>query len=129
MQYRPTKSKLDEILDTALKAFQSGHYESVNNEKGRPYHLVRDISKLENYCEYDIDVAIYWEIVLECIEIASGNSLHYYKQPSDYICEMHEEIKGEHMWAFVVPHQHFTKNLYIKFCIKEDNYIHIDCHP
>lgn len=132
MENKPTEEELLELLNHALDAITKGRFEPVRLRNGRPTHIENNIEYLEIYCSFNIEEEDYWDIVYECIKIATGDPIGLYKEPEDNICS-HREAEGERMWAFVVTHEDFSKDLYFKFCLqeKEDghHYLHINCHP
>lgn len=129
----PSDDKLAEILKLALEAFEKGLYEPVRRRSGEPSHMAKDIERLEAVSDWTINPDDYWEIVIDCLELAQTDPSKYYKEPEDPICTGHHEIYGKFMWAFVVKLEDFRLPIYTKFCLTEypdgTHYIHIDCHP
>jgi len=125
--------ELTTILNLALDALEKGRREHVYRRSGEPWHLANNLERLDACCpDFQIQTEEdYWEIILDCLETALSSPLLYYKQPQQPICS-HQEAENLEMFAFVVPLEDFTREIYTKFCLNELSdgtwYISIDCH-
>lgn len=125
--------ELTDILRRALEAFDNNCYGHVFRSSGEPWHLARDIERL-NACCPDSEIEEeddYWGVITDCLEEALKNPLKFYKEPEEPI-SAHKEALDLEMFAFVVQLDDFTRPIYTKFCLKEQSdgtwYISIDCH-
>lgn len=125
--------ELTTILNVALDALEEGRREHIYRRANEPWHLANNLERL-NACCPDFQIKTendYWEIILDCLEIALSSPLDYYKQPQEPISS-HKEAANLEMFAFVTKLEDFTRAIYTKFCLKEQSdgtwYISIDCH-
>lgn len=130
---------LREILERALDAISARQREHIyrydHNEKRQVvFHLASNLDKLNCCCpKYSItEESTYWDIIVECLEIALEDPVSASKPPLQPICS-HKEAAGLEMHAFVVRLPDFIRPIYTKFCLKEqpdgNYYVSIDCHP
>ena len=128
-----TIEELTDILHRALDALESGRHGHIYRRSGEPWHLFRDLEKLDACCpEATIQKEeTYWGIILECLEEALQDPIGTYKEPEEPISN-HKEALDHKMFAFIVQLEDFTCPIYTKFCLKEQTdgtwYISIDCH-
>lgn len=128
-----TSDELTDILERALAAMESGLYDHVYRRPDEPWHMERDLDRLNACCpKYKLSEEVdYWDTVQDCLTIALSAPESAYKKPEEPICSHKEALELE-MYAFVVQHPHFSRPIYTKFCLKEKPdgtwYISIDCH-
>lgn len=125
--------ELTDILHRALAALESGRRDHIYRRPGEPWHLPRDLEKLDACCPDSTigDEEAYRDIILDCLEEALQDPIGTYKEPEEPICG-HVEARGHQMFAFVVQLEDFTRPIYTKFCHIELTdgtwYISIGCH-
>lgn len=117
MSKRPSnKEKINKVSE-ALEAVQAGR-RSIPLSK----HLAADLAELEIEDEDD-----YWKAIETALgEIAEEGPVDAYagRHPP----EKSYDFSDVELWAYRWNSKHFGKEMYIKFAIKNQCYIHIDCH-
>ena len=127
-----SSEELTDILHRALKALEEGRYGHIFRRPNEPWHLARDLTRLNSCCpDSIIKEEDYWGVIIDCLEAALEKPLTSYKKPEEPICS-HKEAFDQEMFAFVVQLSDFTRPIYTKFCLNEQSdgtwYISIDCH-
>jgi hypothetical protein len=105
---QPSYRELDRKLKAAQAAFDAGCYAPVDHDTDR--HIAPDMEQLGLS-----EIADYWDLVYECIELAREAPLTSFRPPSPSKSTKHKSISDLTMWAFAVDHPTLKRELYLNF--------------
>jgi hypothetical protein len=72
----------------------------------------------------------YWDLVFECLhEVQDSGPAQCYAGSRPPQRSYEPEAKGVELFAYAWDSQATGCRMYLKFGIKNDRYLHIDCHP
>ena len=117
MSKRPSdKEKINKIRD-AIQAVETGCCTMPLSK-----HIAADLDELEIEDEDD-----YWQVIKtalnEIFQIGPVNAYAGRHPP-----EKSYDLGDAELWAYRWKSQHFGREMYIKFVIKNQRYLHVDCH-
>lgn len=119
MFFRPSHKELCGKVADALKALNCGRF-----LLGPLKHLSGDLEELQL-----AEAAELPQVLVELLnEIQREGPATCYRGGRPPQRSYEEEIRGLELWAYSWHSQRFQKHMYLKFALKKECYIHVDCH-
>jgi hypothetical protein len=116
---RPSSKEIHGKVILALELLRSGRWQI-----GLTKHLTGDLAELELDATQDLpDLLI---VLLEEIKAAGPVNCYAGTRPPQRSYE--REIRDLELWAYHWQSRQLQKRMYIKFAIKKQCYIYVDCH-
>lgn len=119
MQPRPSNHEICKKIADALEALRGGKFSPVLTK-----HLTSDLDDLDLESANDLPsllIELFEEIQtigpVECY--AGARPPHRSYEP---------EIRGHELWAYSWHSQSLNRPMYVKFALKKEWYIYVDCH-
>ena len=116
---RPSGRELYNRVNEALAAISAGKYQFLLTK-----HLVSDLEELEIADEKEL-ISLVAEGLREIRAVPPAKCWAGGHPPAR---SYEPGIKDSELWAFAWYSQIFKRAMYLKFAIKRDAYIYVDCH-
>jgi len=119
MQQRPSAKELSQKVNSALAAVRARHIQFPLTK-----HLVADVDSL-GVADEEALIAL---VIRLLEEILSSGPQECYAGGRPPQRSYEPEIREKELWAFVWPSRLLNKRMYLKFVLKKDVYLYVDCH-
>src|SRR2546428_5180925 len=116
---RPSDRELWKKIADALAALRAGRW-----DPGLTKHVVADLAELELDASRDLPVLLIQ--LLEEIQTAGPSKCYRGTRPPQKSYE--PEIEKLELWAFAWHSERFGKRMYLKFALRKQCYVYVDCH-
>jgi hypothetical protein len=119
MRPRPSNHELCKKVADALVALRGGKFSLALTK-----HLSGDLAELELESANDLP-----DLLIELLEeIASIGPVECYAGTKPPQRSYEPEIKGLELWAYSWHSQRLSRPMYLKFALKKEWYVYVDCH-
>ena len=120
MSQRPSNHEICKKIKDALEALRAGRFMF-----GPTKHLAGDMEDLELESEPDLT-----PLLVELLrEINAAGPVPCYAGTRPPQRSYEAEILSLELWAYRWQSKRCGKAMYLKFALKKDHYIYVDCHP
>ena len=119
MQQRPSAKELFQKVNSALAAVRAGRYQFPLTK-----YLVDDLDSLE-VADEEALIELVIRLLEEILSLGPQNCYAGGRPPQR---SYEPEIREKELWAFAWPSHLLKRRMYLKFVLKKDVYLHVDCH-